>query len=68
MTAVIGVVQWLHVRLQPRADGAFREQALARPDHEREDPQTILVDEVVAHERLDQVPAAMHLQQPDRDL
>src|SRR5947207_11006116 len=48
--------------LQRGGDGAVREQALARPDDEGEDPQTLLVDEAVAHERLDQVPAAMHLE------
>src|SRR3712207_8111825 len=39
--------------LQPGGDGAFREQAFARPDDDREDQQTALVDEAVAHERLD---------------
>src|SRR3989449_3858267 len=48
--------------LQPGGDGAFREQAFARPDDDGEDPQAVLVDKVVAQERLDQVPAAMHLQ------
>src|SRR5215207_8680417 len=48
--------------LQPGGDGAFREQALARADDEGEDPQAVLVDEAVAQQRLDRVPAAMHLQ------
>src|SRR5829696_976174 len=47
---------------QPGGDGAFREQAFTRPDDEGEDPQAALIDEVVAQQRLDQVPAAMHLQ------
>ena len=48
--------------LQTGGDGAVREQALARPKDEGEDPQLVLVDKVVAQERLDQVPAAMDLQ------
>src|SRR5215471_2624924 len=48
--------------LQARRDGAIREQALARPDDQGEDPQAVLVDEAVAQQRLDQVAAAMHLQ------
>src|SRR2546430_5873265 len=48
--------------LQPGGDGAVREQAFARPDDEGEDPQAVLIDEVVAQERLDQVAAAVHLQ------
>src|SRR6266496_1593355 len=48
--------------LEPGGDGAVGEQAFARPDDEREDPQAVLVDQVVAQQRLDQVPAAMHLQ------
>src|SRR2546423_5470602 len=48
--------------LQRAGDGAVREQAFARPDDEGEDPQAVQVDKVVAQERLDQIPAAMHLQ------
>jgi hypothetical protein len=57
------VVETLFVdELQPGRDRAVREQAFARPDDQGEDPEAELVDEVVAQERLDQVPAAVHLQ------
>src|SRR5215470_18693072 len=48
--------------LQPGGDGASREQAFARPDDEGKHPQAVLVDEARAQQRLDQVPAAVHLQ------
>jgi len=47
---------------RPRDNAKYTEQALARPDDEREDPQAVLVDKVVAQQRLDQVSAAVHLQ------
>src|SRR5665648_396426 len=47
---------------QSQGDGAFREQALAGPYDEREGPQAELVDQVVVHQGLNQVPAAVDLQ------
>jgi hypothetical protein len=47
--------------LQPGRDGTVREQALARPEDDGEPPEPVLVDEVVPQQRLDQVPAAVHL-------
>lgn len=41
---------------------ALAEQALAAAEHEREDPQAELVDEVVPQQGLDQLAAAGHLQ------
>ena len=45
----------------PEGPAPSAEQALARPDDHREDPQAVLVDEVVTQQRLDQVRAAVHL-------
>src|SRR5262249_18294045 len=43
-------------------DRTVGEQALTRPDQDREDPEPELVDQVVPQQRLDQVAAAVHLQ------
>ena len=59
-TPVVETVLSMSVRAA--GDGAVREQALARPEDEGEDPEAVLVDQVVAQERLDQVPTAVHLQ------
>src|SRR5262245_36323389 len=48
--------------LEPCGNRALGEQALPRADDEWEDPEAVLVGKVVPQERLDQVPAAMHLQ------
>jgi len=48
--------------LQRGWHGAVLEQRLARPDDDGEDPPAVLVDQVVAHQRPGQVPAAVHLE------
>jgi hypothetical protein len=41
---------------------AVGEESLSRSHDDGEDPQAVLVDQVVTHQRLKQVRAAMHLQ------
>src|SRR5215203_3017280 len=48
--------------LETRGYRAAVEQALSLSEHQRERPEPELVDEAVLEQRLDQVPAAVHLQ------
>src|SRR5438552_566605 len=50
--------------LQPGRHGALSEQSLARSDQHREYPEMEAIDEVMAQQGLDQLPAAVHLELP----
>src|SRR5215208_7091313 len=48
--------------LQPGRDRALGEQPLARTEDDRKDHQVVRVDQVVAHQRLNEVATAVNLQ------